>query len=428
MKTLLILIKSSLVIFLVLLFHQSCVVGVVPTQGGLQKKSTFRSGLDALLDNDCMQLRGKRVGLITNQTGVNNEMMQNIDLFIKSENVDLRAIFSPEHGLFGTVSAGKKIINHKDTLHGVPIFSLYGHTRKPLKDMLKDLDILVFDIQDIGIRSYTYISTMGLAMEAALEKGIEFMVLDRPNPIGLKKIEGNVLETQFSSFIGMYPIPYVYGLTSGELAMMINGQGWLGKGKCDLTVVEMKNYGRVSTLDELGFVWVPTSPHVPSSITPIYMVATGILGELGIFSIGVGYTTPFMTIAAPWIDASEMADRMNMLGLKGVMFRPINYKPYYSFHKSHDVGGVQIHIIDQDEIDLIAIQFYFLQEHNVLYPDKNPFEQEETKHLKMFDKALGTDVIRKNFSKNFKVSDIQKNLMNGLDDYKNIKSKYHLYD
>ena len=302
MKTLLTLIKSSLVIFLVLLFHLSCAFRLLPTQGGLQKKSTLRTGLDELIDKNCIQLKGKRVGLITNQTGVNNEMMQNIDLLIKSENVDLRAIFSPEHGLFGAISAGKKIINYNETLYGIPLFSLYGETRKPDKEMLKDLDMLIFDIQDTGIRSYTYISTMGLAMEAAAEQGIEFMVLDRPNPMGLNKVEGNVLDTRFSSFIGMYPIPYVYGLTSGELARMVNEQGWLGQAKCDLTILEMKNYYRGSTLEELGLIWIPTSPHVPSSITPMYMVATGILGELGIFSIGVGYTTPFMTIAAPWIN------------------------------------------------------------------------------------------------------------------------------
>ena len=174
---------------------------------------------------------------------------------------------------------------------------------------------------------------------------------------------------------------------------------------------KMRNYGRGSSYNDLGSIWIPTSPHVPSFETPMYMVATGILGELGIFSIGVGYTTPFMTMAAPWINSDRMAERMNMLDLEGVVFRPVNYRPYYSFHKEDEVGGVQIHIIDQDKVDLIAIQFYFLQEHNILYPNKNPFEEATNGHLRMFDKALGTDKIREKVGKKFKGSD-----------------KYHLYD
>ena len=428
MKTLLTSIKSLFAIYVVLLIQSNCALSVSSTHSGSQKALTFMTGLDALLDDDCEPLKGKRVGLITNQTGVSSRMIQNIELFIESENVDLRAIFSPEHGLFGSISAGKKIIDRNESKYEVPIFSLYGDTRKPSKEMLKDLDILVFDIQDIGIRSYTYISTMGLAMDAAADQGMEFMVLDRPNPLGLNKIEGNVLDPRLSSFIGMYPIPYVYGLTAGELATMINDQGWLGRSKCNLTIIKMRNYGRGSSYNDLGSIWIPTSPHVPSFETPMYMVATGILGELGIFSIGVGYTTPFMTMAAPWINSDRMAERMNMLDLEGVVFRPVNYRPYYSFHKEDEVGGVQIHIIDRGKVDLIAIQFYFLQEHNILYPNKNPFEEAKIGHLRMFDKALGTDKIREKFGKKFKVSDIKQDLRIGLNDYGLIKTKYHLYD
>ena len=428
MKTLLISFNNYMGIIGILLFQTTC--AVIPNIDNEMHQTQFQilTGLDVLIDNDFSALKGKRVGLITNQTGLDQGLTQNMDIFVGSDNVELKAIFSPEHGLFGSASAGEKITSDDGSTSGIPVHSLYGSTRKPTKAMLEGIDILLYDIQDTGIRSYTYISTMGLAMEAAAEQGLEFMVLDRPNPMGLGKIEGNVLDMRFSSFIGQYPIPYVYGLTCGELANMINECGWLNSNKCDLTIIKMKNYDRDSLMDQLEQRWVPTSPHVPESRTPAYMVATGILGELGVFSNGVGYTTPFMTMAAPWIHAETMAENMNALKLEGVMFRPIRYKPYYASHEGIEIGGVQIHITDLDKVHLMPIQFYFLQEHHYLYPEKNPFEMATDKQIQMFDKALGTDRIRKIFSRSFKVKDIQDELINGLDDYNAFSTQYHLYD
>ena len=428
MKTFLTTIKTFIFIIAVLSIQLDCVANTGNIHIASQLKQPFMTGLDVLLENDCLYLKGKKVGLITNQTGVTSKMVQNIDAFTKSENVDLKAIFSPEHGLFGSASAGEKIYNKTDSIYGIPLFSLYGNNKKPNKDMLKNLDILVFDIQDIGIRSYTYISTMGLAMEAAQESRLEFVVLDRPNPLGPKKIEGNILSLSFKSFIGRYPIPYVHGLTSGELAMMINEQGWLESGKCKLKIIKMKNYNNNITYDDLGLYWVPTSPHVPNATTPLYMVATGIVGELGFFSNGVGYTTPFMTLGAPWIDANLLAEKVNLLGLEGVVFRPVNYKPYYANYKGDIVAGIHIHITDQDKVDLILIQFYFMQEHNKLYPSKNPFIGASKNQIEMFDKAVGNDTIRRTFEKNFMVEDIKRVFMTGLDDYIIMKKQYHLYD
>ena len=428
MKTFLTTIKISLFFIAVFTTQLDCVAIKRNVHIGPQLKQPFMTGLDVLLEGNCSFLEGKKVGLITNQTGVTSRMVQNIDAFINSENVDLKAIFSTEHGLSGSVSAGEKIYNKADSIYGVPLYSLYGNNKKPSQDMLKNLDILVFDIQDIGIRSYTYISTMGLAMEAAQEEGLEFMVLDRPNPLGLKKIEGNILDMSFKSFIGRYPIPYVHGLTSGELAKMINEQGWLEGGKCNLKIIKMKNYNRDINYNDLGLHWVPTSPHVPNANTPLYMVATGIVGELGFFSNGVGYTTPFMTLGAPWINANQLAEKMNLLGLEGVIFRPVNYKPYYANYKGDNVGGIHLHIIDQDKIDLILVQFYFMQEHNKLYPNRNPFTRASKNQLEMFDKAMGNDTTRKTFEKDFMVEDIERILKTGLDDYLIIKKKYHLYD
>ena len=209
---------------------------------------------------------------------------------------------------------------------------------------------------------------------------------------------------------------------------MINEQGWLEGGKCKLKIIKMKNYNNNVNYNDLGLHWVPTSPHVPNATTPLYMVATGIVGELGFFSNGVGYTTPFMTLGAPWIDANLLAEKMNLLGLEGVIFRPVNYKPYYANYKGDNVGGIHLHITDQDKVDLILIQFYFMQEHNKLYPSKNPFIGASKNQIEMYDKALGNDTIRRTIEKNFMVEDIKRIFMTGLDDYIIMKKKYHLYD
>jgi len=423
MKTSFKLNKNLFTLILVMVINSSCNTRIRHDH----HNNIILTGLDVLVENDFSQIAGKRVGLITNQTGVDKVLTQNIDLFNASDVIKLEAIFTPEHGLFGTVPAGKNVIEKNKNLD-VPVYSLYGKNKKPNKSMLKNIDILVYDIQDIGVRSYTYISTMGLAMEAAAENKIDFMVLDRPNPIGLDKIEGSILELSYKSFIGMYPIPYVYGLTSGELAKMINQSGWLGNKKCNLKIIKMKNFDRKIIGNIVFDNWIPTSPHVPHSTTPAYLVATGIIGELGVFSIGVGYTLPFKTIAAPWIDSKLIAEKMNARDLPGVMFRPIEYTPYYSIYKGELVKGIQIYITNIEVVDLILIQFHFLEIHNELYPDKNPFELAKNVNLDMFDKAIGTDKIRKKFMEAFLVSDIKSKMINDAYDFKTFKEEFHLYD
>ena len=426
MKTFFILFKNFICILGIFILQLSCSIGTKSGPNNPHIHSPLLTGLDVLVQDSFIQLKGKRVGLITNQTGVDQNMIQNIDLFLKNDYISLNAIFTPEHGLFGSISAGEKILTKNDSMLGIPIFSLYGKTKKPKDEMLKDLDILVFDIQDIGIRSYTYISTMGLAMEAAADNDLEFMVLDRPNPLGLDRVEGNILDLEFSSFIGKYQIPYVYGLTCGELAILINESGWLKSDKCKLTVVKMENSRRSNNY--ITHKWVPTSPHVPDPTTPHYMVATGILGELGIFSNGVGYTTPFRSIAAPWINADLLASEMNKLNLPGIIFRPTRYTPYYSVYKGIPVEGVQIYLEENINQDLMPIQYYFMQVHKNLYPEKDPFKMASLNRIKMFDKAMGTDKVRKTFSKNFKVEDVFHLLNEGLIDFRIQAEKYYLYD
>ena len=247
----------------------------------IEKK--VETGLDVLRNSNFDIISGKRIGLITNQTGIDKNFTHNIELFQNSLEINLKTIFSPEHGIEGTKNAGEKISNSSYGDTSLNFYSLYGETRKPTSEMLKDIDVLIFDIQDLGIRSYTYISTLGLAMEAAAENNITFIVLDRPNPFGGNRVEGNILNLNNKSFIGMYPIPYVYGLTCGELAFYINNELFKKNKRCDLKIVKMNNWSRDLKFKETNFPWVPTSPHVPTHETPFYMVATGILGELGIF-------------------------------------------------------------------------------------------------------------------------------------------------
>ncbi|MEG8947257.1 exo-beta-N-acetylmuramidase NamZ family protein [Rosettibacter firmus] len=385
-------------------------------------------GIDVLEKENYSILTGKNVGLIANHTSVNSKLISTYDLFKNAKNFKLVAVFSPEHGFKGISRSGELIDDYIDTTTGIKFYSLYGKTLKPTPEMLKGIDVLVYDIQDIGCRSYTYISTLGLAMEAAAENNIEFVVLDRPNPLGGLRIEGNIVEDNFISFVSKFKIPYVYGLTCGELALLLNEEKMLSNGlKCKLLVVKMEGWKRWMKFDDTGLIWIPTSANVPDSKTPFYLVATGILGELNEISIGISYTLPFQTLAAEWINADTLAKYMNALNLDGVIFRPISYKPLYGKWQNKILNGVQIHIYDFNKVKLIPIQFYFLETIAKLYPEKKIFNIVDTTRINMFDKVLGTDKIRLEFSRRYKVDDIISILNKDINNFKILSKKYHLY-
>jgi len=367
-----------------------------------------KTGVEVLSEINFAPIRGKRVGLITNPTGVDRNLQSTVDLFFHSKEIKLVALYGPEHGVRGDYGAGASVSNFKDPETGLPVFSIYGKTRKPTPEMLKGIDVLVYDIQDIGSRSYTYISSLGLAMEAAAENNIEFVVLDRPNPLGGLKMEGCLTEPAFVSFVSQFPIPYVHGLTVGELATYLNDEGLLAnKIKCKLTVIKMKGWKRKMYFEETGLPWVPSSPHIPQIESPIFYPISGILGELYVMNIGVGYTLPFQLFAAKWINADSLAVSMNNLKLPGLIFRPIHYTPYYSVSKDSVVHGVQVHITDYKKAELSLVQFYVLQECKKLWPGKDVFALCDKSRLNMFDKVCGTDKIRLEFTKTFQVSSIQ---------------------
>ena len=390
------------------------------------QKIRIQTGIEVLKNSNFKLLEGKRVGLITNPTGVDNQLKSTIDILHEAPNVNLVALFGPEHGVRGDVHAGDHVDNSSDPTTGLPVGSLYGKTRKATPDMLKGIDVLVYDIQDIGCRSFTYISTMGLAMEAAAENNIEFVVLDRPNPLGGLKVEGNLAEDGYISFVSQFKIPYLYGLTCGELAQMLNEENMLAK-QCKLTVVKMKGWKRKMDYTQTGLQWIPSSPHIPHAHSAFFYPVSGIVGELGYLSIGVGYTIPFQMFAADWIKAEEFASALNNIHLPGVHFRPMHLKPFYSVGVGTQMQGVQVHLTDYQKANLSEIQFYVMQVIAQLYPDKAVFANANEKRFDMFDKVSGSNQIRLLFAKNNRFEDIQAYWNKDVEAFKKLSKKYYLY-
>ena len=284
------------------------------------------TGAAALANTGFEPLAGRRIGLLTNQTGLVGEH-HIADLLHRAEGVELAAIFAPEHGFRGTAEAGAKVEHGRDTRTGVRVYSLYGATKKPTPAMLRGIDVLVFDIQDVGVRFYTYISSMGLAMQAAAAARIPFVVLDRPNPIGGLDVSGFMLEPAFKSFVGQYPMPIVHGMTVGEIARMIEGERWLdGLADLDLSVIEMAGWRRGMRWPQTRLPWIPTSPNIPSFTAALVYPGMGLVGET-LVNEGRGTPTPFQQFGAPWLDAEAAVDALGASALPGVRFEAVRYTP-----------------------------------------------------------------------------------------------------
>lgn len=396
------------------------------------EKVNVLTGIDVLEANGFQQLKGKKVGLVTNPTGINKDLVSTVDVLFNAEGVELVALYGPEHGVRGDVHAGDHVSGNSDPKTGLPVHSLYGKTVKPTPEMLEGLDAIVYDIQDIGCRSFTYISTMGKVMEAAADLDLEVIVLDRPNPLGGEKIEGPIVEEGFFSFVSQFEIPYVYGLTCGELAMLLNEEGLIkdkqgNVKKCKLTVVPMEGWSRDMIFEDTKLPWVLPSPHIPQPASAFFYPATGIVGDLGCYSIGVGYTLPFQMIAVEGVDADKVAENLNALQLKGVKFRPINVKPFYAVGKGTDLQGVQIYITDVKDAALTDIQFYVMEVIAEMYPEKAAFKVASDKRYRSFDIVTGSDYFRKTFSENHKFSDIKERWYEDVDSFRELSKKYYLY-
>ncbi len=394
-----------------------------------------RVGIEVLESRGFEGLKGKRVGLVTNPSGVDRNLRSTIDILNDAEDVNLVALFGPEHGVRGDAYAGDLVDDSIDQLTGIKVFSIYGKYREPSQEMLDGIDIMVYDIQDVGTRSYTFISTLGLVMRACAKKGIEVMVLDRPNPLGGNKVEGCNVEPGFFSFVSEFEIPYVYGLTVGELAIMINEEG-MNRGqrgydsplKCKLSVIPMDGWHRDMTYVETGLPWVLPSPNIPYPQTAIDYPSSGISGELyGYLNVGVGYTLPFETFAAEWIDADKLKAELDSYNLPGTAFRTIHYKPIAGSSQGKLIHGVQFHYTDYEAATVSLTQFYVMQALHRLYPGRNPFQMAQSR-MGMFDKVCGTDYVRKTFSKRLEVEDIIDYWNKDVSDFKALSKRYYLYD
>lgn len=343
------------------------------------------TGLDVFLQDGVPEIAGRRVGLISNQTGVDRAFRGTIDLLHAGDRLELVALFGPEHGVRGDAQAGNSVGESIDQRTGLPTYSLYGDNRSPTSGMLNGLDALVFDIQDAGVRFYTYLSTMIHAQEAAASAGLVFVVLDRPNPITGNRIEGNLLDPDFQSFVGRHPIPIRHGMTFGELARMSAAEcGWP-----EPVVGAMRGWQREMWFDETGLPWVAPSPNLPTLDSATLYPGTCLVEGTNL-SEGRGTTRPFELIGAPWVDPFALAADLERRNLPGVAFRPTYFTPMFSKHANTSCGGVQIHIVDRDKTRPVVMGMYLLESLRKLHPDE--FEWRQNVPGKYFiDLLLGSD-------------------------------------
>ncbi|MGZ3732746.1 MAG: exo-beta-N-acetylmuramidase NamZ family protein [Parachlamydiaceae bacterium] len=376
--------------FYVFVFYLMCMYSLVA------EAAQVKVGIDVFLQRqECRELKGKRIGVVTNHTAITSQHLSTLDALkqlAKKEGFTIAAIFAPEHGLTGSIHAEENIDDSKDE-DRIPIYGLYGKTRRPTEAMLKNLDVLVYDIQDIGSRSYTYISTLFYVMEAAAKEKIPLIVLDRPNPINGVVVDGPMLQSRWRSIVGYINVPYCHGMTIGELALLFNEEYKIG---CRLTVIPMQYWRREMSFKETELMWMPTSPHIPEASTALYYPVTGLLGELSLVNIGVGYTLPFKIVGAPWIHAKQFAKALNGQKFPGVHFEPFHFKPFFGKFSQEECHGVLITITDPLCYRPVATQYLIIGILKSLYPTHFKEAIKNSKGRKeMFCKVTGNDVIYK---------------------------------
>jgi len=385
------------------------ICGCVPVRTGLDNVNAYQH-----------IFQGKRIGIIANHTAYDSSGRFITDVFRQMPDTRVTALFGPEHGFEGTAADGKKI---QDSLAdgNIPIYSLYGKINKPTAEMLANVDVLVFDIQDIGSRYYTYISTMALAMQAAAEHNKTFVVLDRPNPINAEKVQGNVLDVNFATFVGLYPIAARHAMTAGELAKMFNGEHWLKDNlKADLIVVPMKNYRRSYWYDQTGLKFINPSPNMTSIDAAALYTGTCLLEGTNI-SEGRGTDKPFLIFGAPWIDAAKLAAELNKLNLPGLKFTAKEFTPTDSKFKDEKCFGCEIIITNRNKIDAFCTGIVIVDTLARMYPENFQWK------IKHFDRLCGTDIIRKAIEQKQPVAELKTQWKREIDEFNKIRKRYLIY-
>ncbi len=318
------------------------------TETSAQESLEILPGVEVLVRDHAEELAGKRVGILTNPTGVTRDLQSTIDAVRGMPGVEVVRLFSPEHGLRGQHYAGDMVNENRDPVSGLPVMSLYGATRRPTPEMLEGLDVILYDIQDVGHRTYTFVSSLTYLMEECEKAGVAVWVLDRPDPTGGHIVGGTMIDEDLLSFIGIHPVPQVYGMTPGEWARMIKAERTPG---IELKVIGMEGWRRGMSYGDTGWIWVPTSQHIPQWTTSYFYGMTGTLGELGKVNVGVGTPTPFELIGAEWLDGQALAAALNNHELDGVIFRPLSFSPRYALGTGKMLHGVHIHISDYKTVN-----------------------------------------------------------------------------
>ncbi len=396
------------------------------SQMNKKETETVKTGADVLLSERLDLVKGKTLGIITNQTALLSNGTHLVDTLFHTKGVKIKALFGPEHGIRGKAPAGKKVTNVHDSATGIPVYSLYGKIRKPTKEMLQGIDLLVFDIQDIGARYYTYISTLFYAIESAAENKIPIIVLDRPNPISGSKVDGPIVKKGFFSFVGIAPVPIIHGMTIGELAQLFNSEFLPDTLKADLKIVKLKNWNRKEYYDETGLRWVSPSPNMTDLETAIVYPGMCLIEGTNI-SEGRGTTKPFLQIGAPFVESKKLINALVKDSLKGIELSPVSFVPKDIPHrainpkyKGEKCNGILLKVTNREKFQSLRFGIYVLYELHKLYPEK-------FKLKKWLDKLYGSDSLRKEIEKGSTPSEIFNSWENELKNFKQLRAKFLLY-
>ncbi len=388
-----------------------CTAAVLALSAATLAAPAVATGADRLLEKPYLSwLQGRRIGIITNQTGLTRDFESVVQLLERQPGLRVTALFAPEHGLFGQAQAGEKLDSHQR------VYSLYGEHRAPTPEMLQDVDLLLYDIQDVGARFYTFISTLFESMKAAAQAQIPFVVLDRPNPVGGERVEGPVLEAGMESFVGIFPLPIRYGMTVGELARLFNQEAGLG---ADLRIVPSRGWKRAQWFDDTGLPWIAPSPNMPTLETATVYPGFCLIEGTNL-SEGRGTTRPFQLVGAPWLDAARLAGRLQRLSLPGVRFRPQAFTPTFSKYRGELCQGIQVHVTDRKHFQPVETAIHFLAEVRQLHPGQ--FEI-----LESFDRLAGNTWMGQQLTDGAPAAALISRWQPALRQFETLRAKYLLY-